>query len=399
MQKMIRDYNDDSLNRLQESYKVKEIDLYFINELLMFELNIGNLNEDSKYSVYSLLMRAFSFDDIVGINQDLHKALFYAEKTKNIIENLPDANHADLFFELAHVYAKIGDIENSETSFNEHIYYNIKDSSYPLVIGINKYKPKISEFSNMPLYSFRSIHRHSISDLIKEELTLADPALFNDPFDTPLLSLIEQRKQKANEKSNYFIIPQFNAYKHVKVRCFVKDKIEENNMAFQNLLMWSHYADSHKGICIRYKFNHKKNEGDKEKHIFSNWYIVDYEENIDFKSSKYQEMKSLLATKNKCWEYENEVRLIHFDPECRNDFKQIPLKEIDSKVEAIFFGCKCPENDKKTIKEIFKNQKDIEFFEFNNNPKGLWSEIYKLKPEDEIRFQKLSSLSKATFRQ
>ena len=144
---MIKEYNDDSLNRLQESYIGKYFDSYLINELLMFEINIGNLNEDSQYSVYLLLMRAFTLDDVDGINQDLLKALFYAEKTKNIIENWHDANayHSDLSFELALVYAKMGDNDNSEASFKEHIYFNMKNSSYPLVLGKKKYKPKRKE--------------------------------------------------------------------------------------------------------------------------------------------------------------------------------------------------------------------------------------------------------------
>lgn len=46
------------------------------------------------------------------------------------------------------------------------------------------------------------------------------------------------------------------ANEHLKVRCLIGDKEDGHTKTIEQLpvLMWSHYADSHKGFCIRYEF-------------------------------------------------------------------------------------------------------------------------------------------------
>lgn len=387
----MQEYTNESLNEFLDN-SIKKIDLDFINKLKSFEGNINNLNELSKSLIFLYLSDALSLDNIVGHNQDLPNALTYANEAEVYMKGLPDEDDLKkrLYFIKGHIHARMGEAEKSKESFVKYIYLNEKNKSRINFIEIVADAMQIIAFSSMSYYSFRAINKYVITDLINDEITLTDPALFNDPFDTLMFNFLELARKKTEEKSKYDIKPLCDAYKYIKVRCFVKDNFSKHDKAFQNLLMWSHYADSHKGICIRYKFNHKEVEEYREKYKFSNWFDVDYKQKIDLKGSESPKLKLLFATKNECWNYENEVRLIHFDPECENEFKQIPLKEIDSKVEAIFFGCKCPNKDKETIKEIFKG-KDVAFFEFKKIPKVIWSDIYKLEPEDEERFDKLKS--------
>lgn len=70
-----------------------------------------------------------------------------------------------------------------------------------------------------------------------------------------------------------------------------------------NMLMWSHYADEHKGCCIEFHF---KNSED-EKRVKEVSYISEIK---DFENSKDIDIDIILSSKFKEWSYENEVRHI-----------------------------------------------------------------------------------------
>jgi len=356
----------------------------FFEKLKMFENDIDNKEESYNFNLYhnlghSLLLR--------NDNKDLNMALNYVIKAEVYVENLPEYLKRALYFVKGHINGKLKFAEAAKESFGKHIYYKLREEkSVEDAIRVEPFC-----IANIPLYSFRTINKYSISDLINEELTLANPKTFNDPFDTPLFNYLEINRNKIIKESEYDIKPLVDAYKQIKIRCFVKKSKKVKERPFEDQLMWSHYADSHKGICIRYRINQEVDGKEEQKLEYSNWHEIEYEEQVKFDFLDNQKMLSLLKTKKKCWEYENEVRLIHFDPNYDGEFKQLPLKEIGGKIEVIFFGCKCPPEDKLMIKKIFLNQNPpILFIEFPNNPEGIWNDIYKLKPEDEERFNKLS---------
>jgi len=75
-----------------------------------------------------------------------------------------------------------------------------------------------------------------------------------------------------------------------------------------DILMWSHYADSHRGICLFFAANY----------IFSDCAVerVNYPRNNKypnfnfFTASKEEQIEAILLTKAKHWEYEREWRVI-----------------------------------------------------------------------------------------
>jgi len=60
------------------------------------------------------------------------------------------------------------------------------------------------------------------------------------------------------------------------------------------------------------------------------------------------------ATKNNQWQYEQEVRLIVYNPNRKEKFYGIELDK-QSCIEAVYFGYRCTESAINTIKNIFKN--------------------------------------------
>ena len=88
--------------------------------------------------------------------------------------------------------------------------------------------------------------------------------------------------------------------------------------SYKNRLMWSHYADSHKGFCIEYDFSEPEDE------VLSKLPLpVFYSENrplvpwkaaidnsVENMEEAYAEIMMGLLTKDKEWEYENEWRIL-----------------------------------------------------------------------------------------
>ena len=103
--------------------------------------------------------------------------------------------------------------------------------------------------------------------------------------------------------------------------------------SYDNILMWSHYADSHKGCCIELEVTSET--GITETPVSYVDTIKDVA-GADYRDEAYQ----ILSRKIRCWDYEKEVRFL----------KEIPLnshisKYLKIKIFRIYLGCKMPSKD------------------------------------------------------
>ena len=140
------------------------------------------------------------------------------------------------------------------------------------------------------LYKYRNISnfRFFVDILLNNQLYGAKYDELNDPFEGLLLShtekisesLAEHRKKLREARKNYRI-------------CSLS-KVHDNN------LMWSHYADGHRGCCIEFVVE----END-------NWKMLDV--NYDDKALNINSnttIEDVLSHKLSPWSYEEEVRYI-----------------------------------------------------------------------------------------
>jgi len=107
----------------------------------------------------------------------------------------------------------------------------------------------------------------------------------------------------------------------------------------ENLLMWSHYADGHKGICI--EFN-TQNE------VICNALRVEYRKDYPkWRLDDSANRLDVLLTKADVWEYEQEYRLIcqeigstksQGNLTTKNDFLKLP----DNAMLSVIVGCNGP---------------------------------------------------------
>ncbi len=128
--------------------------------------------------------------------------------------------------------------------------------------------------------------------------------------------------------------------------------------ARKNQLMWSHYADEHKGVCIGFKEHKIRPHG-------SNIYPIDvtYQDKYPFENIierfNYFErfpgvnnlnsitgdiLISILGTKYTSWKYERERRLVFA--------KSIAHKFEPDAVNSIAFGLRMVERDKNTLRNL-----------------------------------------------
>lgn len=125
---------------------------------------------------------------------------------------------------------------------------------------------------------------------------------------------------------------------------------------YKNRLMWSHYADGHKGFCIEYDFNQECDASkellilpvvySKERMKFP-WNVVLAVDKEDekIKMEAAQTMILSLLTKDEVWSYENEWRVIASGSSGIKNVKMPP-------VSCVYIGALCSDENKEILIRI-----------------------------------------------
>lgn len=255
----------------------------------------------------------------------------------------------------------------------------------------------------MKLYKYRSTSKYSLEGLINNELYFSKYTDFNDPFEfsTPFPDLVKTYKKARKEFREYYdnkeiskevFLKLTNLFKTpskdiLKKRFETLSEIKNNtqNMGIlclsqrdENILMWSHYAEDHKGFCI--EFNELNTHLSDTADLIDVKYLESFEDLnspeliVDFFmlmfwdyrdlprlewERKYielgQQLKvheesqlalSIIGNKYVDWSYEKEVRLVTGN-------KGV-IKYDPQSISSITFGLRMSESDKATIRNICK---------------------------------------------
>ena len=259
----------------------------------------------------------------------------------------------------------------------------LRRSKKPSTNNLVLYKYRVWDNSNDPYEFQRKILTHN-------ELYLSSPNQFNDPFDSTLpfqyrkrdlkprkiykrmyaMSLIEwphlphfERDRIIKERigSGAFIDSKYSKERH---EIFIKEineeigifSLSENN---SNILMWSHYADSHKGYCIGLDYNILLKIA---KTMGSVKYSDKFPKLSLFPKSPVDDFMQLFITKSEDWAYEKEVRII-----MRFKARQT-IKIPDNCIKEIILGYKMEKKHKNEIMEIIKTKSSpVEIYEATAN--------------------------------
>lgn len=202
--------------------------------------------------------------------------------------------------------------------------------------------------------------------LENSKVLVKNPTSFNDPFDCHLglinFDSISQTKiKKSIEKfnnNNQKAIKKINFHNlnDVEIKTILEQVIQKFVKTIgiacyseysNSMLMWSHYTNSHKGIC--FGFDKMKFYSCLKDNSPSNISLikVDYTDNYkseDFFKDYELTLYNWISTKSKCWKYEKEIRILFTNINYTNKDGEFIKFNIES-ISEIYLGSEMDSND------------------------------------------------------
>lgn len=193
------------------------------------------------------------------------------------------------------------------------------------------------------LFSFRNFNEHTLYDLANNSLSISRPKVMNDPFDTPVIEWGKYQRTHNLKPHTEQFVKSFDGY---RIRSFSIP--EKGKHPLNDLLMWAHYANGHRGFCVEYSFS-----SEFRKTLLLSFNHINYGV-VDLSKDKLS-ITEAFATKSVEWRYENEVRLISYNSDSNDEHINVPLDD-QSSIVAIYFGLNCPEKRIDIIKRLMEGK-------------------------------------------
>lgn len=236
-------------------------------------------------------------------------------------------------------------------------------------------------FHSLTYYSFRPCKDYVIEALQNEEIAVTSPRMFNDTFDCPIIALLDPNDRMS-------ALMKEACLQSIHIGCFVsyaslpEDGENDPNDAlnwkapslqpgteYTHELMWAHYTDSHRGICIRYRFPRTLNAG----HIPANQPIrffrdIEYVDHLQSLNLLQElSLKDAFFQKSCLWAYEHEVRLLQCSCQEKGNFATVPAPGC---VGTVYFGAHCSDADQQRIRNALTGR-SVKFYQMKYNSNSL----------------------------
>lgn len=253
------------------------------------------------------------------------------------------------------------------------------------------------------LYKYRPFGVNSLRAITEAEVFYAKPTSFNDPLDCdPTIDMDMDRvhlerllyrmllrlksdeearqdigylRYMSSEYGDYKTDPDVEDYLMRMVTRDIKAELDREmgnkgvlslSATWQNGLMWSHYADEHRGICIEYdtrdqphqqlnKVDYKGQRAIKASDLFR-WKVR------DDAAAEQRVLKTYFYTKSGEWRYEREWRDICDD---------CGVKDVPFRMTAILFGQRCISTVVKSIVKLLNDHPEIKIWQVLPKEKGF----------------------------
>lgn len=236
--------------------------------------------------------------------------------------------------------------------------------------GITSFKvlEQIRKRKGIPesVFKYFPLNSYSLSSLKDHYLYHSVYTGFNDPFDCNMDLLVSFTRKKASysgTKTRFL-----KRFDNTGICCFttVNDSI----------LMWSHYANHHKGFCLEFKSNNRLGG--------INPLNVVYKTNLksaDYHSKKDDAFYHLIYSKSDCWSYEHELRTFQSDLKNDND-RKVSFQKDD--LLSVYLGVRCLPDDeheiKTIIRDVYSNKVNLYKAKYANSSFSLvWEKVELLK--------------------
>lgn len=247
-----------------------------------------------------------------------------------------------------------------------------------------KYIPKY-------LYYYDRMKGNTSKIFLDDLIRFSSPLSFNDPFDCRNPITFDGTKKEQLKYVEGFL----GNMNRSKRKAIAKNLIKEENLnklgrdtqekilndisvlclssKYDDILMFSHYADKHKGFCLQFECRKDANFKTAKKVCYSR--SNSYPELNRFKSSNDKLLKGSLLVKSKQWQYENEYRVIIAEAE--------GLKQFEGEcLTGVIFGCQMEKNNKNLIEGWIKKRKfPVNIYNVSRNNKFYALDFDPRKPE------------------
>jgi len=223
------------------------------------------------------------------------------------------------------------------------------------------------------LYKYQAVTARTLENLKLRTLWFSAPSCFNDPFDCALqvahadLSEADLDRALAYVRSHAPLAPSLEAqlttsgrpsstFRELMVRA-VKDAFEQRRQVNlhergvacfsakkDDILMWAHYADGHRGFCLEF---------DMSGEPFSRAREVVYRADVPSinpldvlePGPKPDLVEAMMLTKSESWRYEAEWRVFHL--EAGKAYTYAPAL-----LTAVYLGTSMPEGQRDVVAHL-----------------------------------------------
>lgn len=244
--------------------------------------------------------------------------------------------------------------------------------------------PQSDENDPRYLHKYRSLEGESKEwvrrTILFDELYFSNPTEFNDPYDcSPVFvnsatedeykrsikSLVGRarahlpRAERRRQARAMINMPNLRSEEFLSV---IREKVQRvlNSTGVLslsatgvNVLMWSHYADHHRGICLRFR-------GTSSTAFFGSAQPVIYQRERPLLNAITDDpdsrVEKALLTKADFWSYEKEWRIIRYE-EGNGDNRGVQKFPSDL-LDGIILGARISETDKSDVLSWVKLRKD-----------------------------------------
>lgn len=233
-------------------------------------------------------------------------------------------------------------------------------------------------------------HFKELENLLKEEvITLKRAEFVNDYFDFhPSYDYTKDKSNKNEEiyqsvkrvypnikknmlKNNVNLKKAYESYNNdlrkLCYYCSFSKNFDQTEAT--HLLMWSHYANNHKGLCLKIKFN--LDDLNTKVMVFDKIKYEDNRANIKKDDKGEEKIIKTFFYKSKCWKYEDEYRLVetsYLFEENSQENQGVEIKKVKiGKLEDIYFGLNCYQENIDKIRML--NKKKVNLFKAKEVPK------------------------------
>lgn len=215
---------------------------------------------------------------------------------------------------------------------------------------------------NFKYFKYRFINKNLIDSLVSGSLYFALPSNLNDPFDCQIdikkSASFAASKVSGMKREILQIISTLDKFGDEIQRRMTKIGVCSFSLNMEESLLWSHYADEHRGVCLMYEFTEnfflEEANGiigtcaiEYGENPLSDWLIENIPDQIedDFYDHFTTELlKRVLIVKAEGWRYENECRII------RQNAGPFPIPM--ECLKQVCFGMHTTEADMQLIRKI-----------------------------------------------